>query len=113
MDPRPSLGSLINATFVNRSKKRKGPRERHWLRQNKKLVRFTDQYIRSLCVTYSERKAAQLLTDTQALLDEKEAELFATRDTAYKDMLLAAERIAYLEERMEDLLVVLKESRRD
>ncbi|KAG2358819.1 hypothetical protein BDR07DRAFT_1379140 [Suillus spraguei] len=40
----------------------------------------------------AKRKAAQLLTDIQAPLVEKEAELFATRDTAYKDTLLAAER---------------------
>ncbi|KAG2030100.1 hypothetical protein BDR03DRAFT_987299 [Suillus americanus] len=57
----------------------------------------------------TEKAVTQILADTQALLVEKEAELLAMRDVAQKDALLAAEKIAFLEERMDDLLVVLKE----
>ena len=46
-----------------------------------------------------------ILADTQALLEEKEEELLAMRDAAS----IASEKIAFLEERMDDLLVVLKD----
>lgn len=59
---------------------------------------------------YIEKIATQMLARTQALLVEKEAALLEMQDAAHRDALIAAEKIAFLEERMEDLLTVLKES---
>ncbi|KAG1899877.1 uncharacterized protein F5891DRAFT_980821 [Suillus fuscotomentosus] len=59
----------------------------------------------------TKRKASQILSDTQALLIENEEELVAVQNAAHRDVLLAAKKIAFLEERMDDLLVVLKDMR--
>ncbi|KAG2129693.1 uncharacterized protein EDB93DRAFT_1108619 [Suillus bovinus] len=58
---------------------------------------------------HAKREATQKLADMEALLVEKEAELLAVRDAAYRDALLAAEKIAFLEERMDDLLVPVED----
>ncbi|KAG1890732.1 uncharacterized protein F5891DRAFT_1197812 [Suillus fuscotomentosus] len=69
-----------------------------------KKIRKEKKAKRKALVAEEQEATTQMLARTQALLIEKEAALLEMQDAAHRDALIAAEKIAFLEERMEDLL---------